>query len=162
MENQTLITLCSNCWDATTVAHEFSHQWFGDAVTCGTWADVWLNEGFATYCEALWSEYNGGYTAYKNTINSRVNSYFSQNPGWPIYNPQWAVITPNSNTLYNYAITYCKGAGVLHMLRYIFFRIPRSFLTVSGSIAAIPLSSDIKTLSLMILQIRSVQLQGKT
>ncbi|HJY63099.1 MAG TPA: M1 family aminopeptidase [Ignavibacteria bacterium] len=119
MENQTLITMCSSCWTPAYISHEFSHQWFGDAVTCGTWADVWLNEGFATYCEALWAEYNGGYTAYKNTINSRVNSYFSGNPGWPIYNPEWAVITPNINTLYNYSITYCKGAGVLHMLRYL-------------------------------------------
>jgi len=133
MENQTLITLCSNCWDQTTVVHEYAHQWFGDAVTCGTWADVWLNEGFATYCEAIWAERSGGYTAYKNTVNSRVNVYLSQNPGWPMYNPAWAVTTPDINTLYNYAITYCKGAGVLHMLRYIladtnvFFNCLRSY-----------------------------------
>lgn len=119
MENQTLTTLCQNCWTQAYISHEFSHQWFGDAVTCGTWADVWLNEGFATYSEAVWLENTGGYTAYKNRINSIVNSYMSGNPGWPIYNPEWAVITPNPNILYNYAITYCKGAGVLHMLRYL-------------------------------------------
>ena len=133
MENQTLTTLGSSYWTPVYVSHEYSHQWFGDEVTCGTWADVWLNEGFATYCEALWSEYNGGYAAYRSTLNSRVNSYFSGNPGWPIYNPAWAVNTPDINTLYNYSITYCKGAGVLHMLRYVladtnvFFNCLRSY-----------------------------------
>ncbi len=118
MENQTLISLCQNCWGDALMSHEYAHMWFGDLVTCGTWADVWLNEGFATYCEALWLENTSGYTAYKNRVNSVAGTYLSQNPGWPIYNPQWAEITPGVDSLYNYAITYCKGAGVLHMLRY--------------------------------------------
>ena len=101
------------------MAHEFAHQWFGDLVTCATWADVWLNEGFATYCESLWLEKTGGYTAYKNDINSTAAGYLNSNPGWPIYNPQWAIVTPDINTLYNTAITYNKGACVLHMLRYV-------------------------------------------
>lgn len=119
MENQTLTTLCPNCWSENLVAHEFAHQWFGDLVTCATWADVWLNEGFATYCESLWLEKTGGYTAYKNDINSTAAGYLNSNPGWPIYNPQWAIVTPDINTLYNTAITYNKGACVLHMLRYV-------------------------------------------
>ncbi len=119
MENQTLTTLCSNCWSENLISHEFAHQWFGDMVTCATWADVWLNEGFATYCEALWFEKTGGYTAYKNDINSDAAGYLNSNPGWPIYNPSWAVTTPDINTLYNTAITYNKGACVLHMLRYV-------------------------------------------
>lgn len=118
MENQTLISLCSNCWGDALMSHEYAHMWFGDLVTCGTWADVWLNEGFATYCEALWLENTSGYTAYKNRVNTFAGIYLSQNPGWPMYNPSWAEVTPDINTLYNYAITYCKGAGVLHMLRY--------------------------------------------
>ena len=118
MENQTLISLCQNCWGDALMAHEYAHMWFGDLVTCGTWADVWLNEGFATYCEALWLENTSGYAAYKNRVNTFASTYLSQNPGWPIYNPLWAEVTPNVNDLYNYAITYCKGAGVLHMLRY--------------------------------------------
>lgn len=119
MENQTLISLCPNCWSELLLAHEFAHQWFGDMISPATWADVWLNEGFATYCEAIWREYTGGYTAYKNEIIGDANTYLSQNPGWPIYNPSWAVNTPPLGTLYNTAIIYAKGSCVLHMLRYI-------------------------------------------
>ncbi|MBS1493834.1 MAG: T9SS type A sorting domain-containing protein [Bacteroidetes bacterium] len=135
MENQTLIILTPNGWQENLVAHEFGHQWFGDLVSPGTWADVWLNEGFATYCEALWKETTTGYAAYKSAINSNAGEYLGSNPGWPIYNPSWAVTTPNINTLYNTAITYDKGSCVLHMLRYVlqdtsvFFNCLRSYAT---------------------------------
>jgi aminopeptidase N len=118
MENQTLTTLYAGGWGANLVSHEFSHQWFGDAITCGTWADIWLNEGFATYCEALWYEHTGGYSAYKSDILGDASGYLSGNPGWPMYNPSWAENTPPVGTLFNTAITYNKGACVLHMLRY--------------------------------------------
>lgn len=119
MENQTLTTLCPNCWSENLISHEYAHQWFGDMITCGTWADIWLNEGFATYSEALWYEKTGGYASYKSDIDSDASGYFSGNPGWPMYNPSWAVTTPDVNTLFNTAITYNKGACVLHMLRYV-------------------------------------------
>lgn len=118
MENQTLTSLCPNCWNENLVSHEYTHQWFGDMISPGTWADIWLNEGFATYGEALWFEYTGGYTAYKNDIIGDANGYLSGNPGWPIYNPSWAINTPPNSQLFNTAITYYKGACVLHMLRY--------------------------------------------
>ena len=119
MENQTLISLEPKGWDEDLVSHEFAHHWFGDMISPGTWADVWLNEGFATYCEALWDEYTGDYPAYKNTILLDASQYIYENPGWPIYNPEWAVSTPDVNTMFNVAITYDKGACVLHMLRYV-------------------------------------------
>jgi aminopeptidase N len=119
MENQTLTTLCSYCWDEGTVSHEYAHQWFGDMITCGTWADIFINEGFATFVEAVWLERAGGYSAYKSNINSDASTYLSGNPGWAISVPSWAINTPDVNTLFNYEITYCKGACVLHQLRYV-------------------------------------------
>jgi len=118
MENQTLTSLCQNCWSEMLIAHEFSHQWFGDMITCATWADIWLNEGFATYSEALWLEHLFGYSSYKQEITANASSYLGSNPGWAISNPAWAIEPPNNNTLFNYAITYLKSSCVLHLLRY--------------------------------------------
>jgi aminopeptidase N len=138
MENQTMVNLMPGGYsDANLIAHEHSHQWFGDLITCGTWADIWLNEGFGTYCQTLWVEHTSGYETYKGNMNSLAGYYLAHNPGWPLYHPEWAIHTPNGNTLYNQAITYNKGACVLFQLRYllgdsIFFKVMHDYVSDSN------------------------------
>ncbi len=119
MENQTLTNLCPDCWYESLIVHEFAHQWFGDMITCATWADIWLNEGFATYLESLWWEnkYNS-YTAYKTDVDNNADNYMSGNSGRAIYVPSWVNTLPSINELFSGAITYSKSACVIHLLRY--------------------------------------------
>jgi aminopeptidase N len=65
-------------------------------------------------------------------MNSVAAYYLSSNPGWPVYQPEWALHTPSANSLYNVAITYNKGACVLYMLRYalgdsLFFKVLKEY-----------------------------------
>jgi len=119
MENQSMISLCEDCWIEWLTAHEVAHQWFSAMIGPATWADIWLNESFATYGDALWVEHTSGYSAYKNQINQNANYYLNNNPGWALYNPDWAINTPPGNALFNFAITYMKSCCVLYQLRYV-------------------------------------------
>jgi len=89
--------------------HELSHHWFGDSVTCGHYDHLWLNEGFATYSEALFQEYYNGETSYHNYVNAWVSSGISDT--LPLVNSE----ADNFSS----SLVYRKGAWVLHMIRHV-------------------------------------------
>lgn len=94
------------------VAHESAHQWFGDKITCGSWHDIWLNEGFATYCEVLVFE-NTNKNYFYLTLTALISSITSQPNG-----SVWVNDTTNASRIFDTRLTYYKGCYLLHMLRW--------------------------------------------
>ncbi len=126
MEHQTLSSMGG--FSEGLVSHELAHQWFGDMVTCKDWHNIWLNEGFATYSEAVYMENMYDKAAYDNLIVSKMNSARTAN------GTMYVTDISSVNTIFNSALVYQKGAIILHMLRGIvgdstFFNILKSYLT---------------------------------
>jgi aminopeptidase N len=114
MENQTVTALpqfmfTGNDQFETTVLHELSHHWFGNNLTPAAWSDIWLNEGFARYCEALWVEETYGRAAY-NDFMRQIGPARHEN----LFLGEGTLDDPNP--IINLFV-YNKGAHVLHMLR---------------------------------------------
>ncbi len=98
------------------VAHELAHQWFGDYVTCRTWKDLWLNEGFATFYAALYAEHADGVDDYRLEMWDQQRGFMNADPAEdprPIVSDFYSRVGGASNHVYT------KGSSVLHMLRFV-------------------------------------------
>ena len=111
MEHQTITTLNEAVQaDTEVVVHELAHQWWGDLVTCASWPDVWLNEGFATYSQALWHESVGGPQALQASMLSMQDTNSGSWTG-AVYDP-----VSQGYDLFS-EVVYSKAAWALHALR---------------------------------------------
>lgn len=109
-EHQTMSSMVG--FDIDLSAHELAHQWFGDKVTCGSWKDIWLNEGFATYCEGISRQFTGR-TAYWNAWKSQTLSSIIATAGGSVQVDD----TTDESRIFDGRLSYAKGAFVLHGLR---------------------------------------------
>jgi aminopeptidase N len=126
MEHQTMSFMVNFNYDL--IAHELAHQWFGDKITCGTWKDIWLNEGFATYGNLLCYDFLGTKKQWLDVLKKTQEDVMSL-PFGSVY----ANDTADVNKLFDYRTTYQKGAMVLHQLRWLigdsaFFQAIRLYL----------------------------------
>ncbi|MDB5242477.1 MAG: peptidase [Spirosoma sp.] len=133
MEHQTISSMEEAALTPNVIAHELAHQWFGDYITCRDWQNIWLNEGFASYAEAVYAESTSGKAGYQSTMNAFATR--ARTARGSIYVQDIS----NFANIFNSSRTYAKGAMVLHMLRGVvgdstFFRILQTY-TATPSLA---------------------------
>ncbi|WP_213278589.1 M1 family aminopeptidase [Chryseobacterium indologenes] len=115
MEHQTMSSMGG--WSKQLIAHELTHQWFGDKVTCGAWNDIWLNEGFATFGEHVANEkLLMTNTEFLNYLQGQSN-YITASTTGTVYVPDSGL--SSINRIFDSRLSYSKGGYVLRMLKWI-------------------------------------------
>lgn len=115
MEHQTMTS--QGYFTFTLTAHELGHQWFGDNVTCASWRDIWVNEGFGSYSENLALEFLNSPASSANLMLSKHNNVKSQTGGSVYLNNP--LDTNNVNRIFSSRLSYNKGSSILHTFRHV-------------------------------------------
>lgn len=144
MEHTTMSSMGG--WSRSLIAHELAHQWFGDKITCGTWRDIWLNEGFAEYLAGLVVESLDGASNFVSWKASKINNITSATNG-ALYLSEAEAL--NVNRIFSSRLTYNKGSMVVHMLRWVmgdanFYQAVRNYLNDSNLAYGYALTPDLK------------------
>lgn len=134
-----------NSWGRSLIAHEMAHQWFGNKITCGTWKDIWLNEGITEYLAGLDVE-NYAPTSFVTWKNGKINSITSATNGAVYLSDAEAL---NVGRIFSSRLTYNKGSMVTHMLRWkmgdtAFFQALRNYLNDSNLAYGYAITTDFK------------------
>lgn len=114
MEHQTMTTI--GMLGFGLIAHELSHQWFGDNVTCKNWQEIWVNEGFASYSEYLAEQYLESQEDADNWMQDCIEEVISDNNG-SVYVPDSA--KEDAARIFSSRLSYKKGAALVHMIRFL-------------------------------------------
>lgn len=142
MEHQTMSSMGS--FSYRLQAHELAHQWFGNKITCGSWQDIWLNEGFATYLTGMTYEFLGTEEEWTNWKRARVDFITSQDGG-----SVWVEDTTSVSRIFSSRLSYNKASYLLHMLRWklgddVFFQSVRNYLADSSLAFGYAHTEDLK------------------
>ena len=145
MEHATMSSM--GVWNSSSlIAHELGHQWFGNKVTCGSWKDIWLNEGLTEYTAGIIVEELDGSAAFVSWKNGKISNITSQTGGAVYLTDAEAL---NVGRIFSGRLSYNKGSMVTHMLRWkmgdtAFFQALRNYLNDSNLAYGYAITTDLK------------------
>jgi aminopeptidase N len=146
MEHTTMTSM--GAWNSRSlIAHELGHQWFGNKVTCGTWKDIWLNEGLTEYSAGIVVEELDGDAAFVTWKSGKISNITSQTGGAVYLTDSEAL---NVGRIFSSRLSYNKGSMVTHMLRWVmgdvnFFQALQNYLNAPNLAFGYAVTTDLKS-----------------
>jgi len=145
MEHTTMTSM--GAWNSRSlIAHELGHQWFGNKITCGTWKDIWLNEGLTEYSAGIVVEELDGDAAFVTWKSGKISNITSSTTGAVYLTDAEAL---DVNRIFSSRLSYNKGSMVTHMLRWImgdanFFQALQNYLSDTNLAFGYAVTNDLK------------------